>query len=259
MFNIGLNKLRAAINKVNLQGDLINSKIGKFIQEDDPYQRSLELCQVGKFLSLFDDQKIEIIEKFESPDFILSVYDKRIGLEHCLILNEKNVKQVQSLTNIFKLAENEFENNYPRIKLLANCWISTDYLIFKQKHKKQLIKQIVDYIYGMTQKSSITKPDFLDDVMLSKHSGVSFSPNYNISNIEVLDSSTILKAIHKKESLVDWYIEKSGLHEQWLLLVAGQISPDSYRIEDLVFTLNESKFERIYLLDDYKSIIYKIK
>ena len=260
MFEIDRDKLKEAIDKANLQGDSIEKKIGKILGGSTlSDQKKLELCQVGKFLTLFGHQNTEIIEQCESPDFIISVNDRRIGLEHVSILNGQNVKQIQSIKNIFKLAAKVFKDKYPNIKILANCWLTKDDFNFRQNDKIIIVNQIVDYIYSLTQNSIINTPDFLDDVRISKHSGVYFSYNADISNIESLDNSTLSKAIMKKEALIEKYIMNSGIKEQWLFLVIGQVSPDSYEIDELDFKITDSRFERIYLFEDFKSKKYRLK
>lgn len=258
MFRIDKNKLKEAIEKANIQGDLIGNKINKLLEDATlSEQKNLELCQVGKFLTLLEDQNAKIIEQRESPDFIISVDDRKVGLEHEIILNKQN--QFQSAKNIFRLAAKEFKKRYPGIKVLANCWLTTNSFNYKQKDKKKIIGEIVEYIYGMTQKSVTKIPDFLDDVIISKHSGVSFSVNNYISNIEFLDDLTLSKAIMKKENLIERYISNSQIKEQWLLLVIGQVSPDSYKTDGLFTTVNNSRFERIYVLEDFQSKKYRVK
>jgi len=260
VFKIDKDKLKEAIDKANLQGDSIEKKIGKILVDSTLSEhKKLELCQVGKFLTLFESQNTEILEQCESPDFIISVNDRRIGLEHELILNGQNVKQIQSIKNIFKLAAKVFKDKYPNIKVLANCWLTKDNFNFRQIDKKIIVNQIVDYIYELTQNSNINKPDFLDDVKISKHSGVSFSFNADISNIGFLDNSILSKAIMKKEALIEKYIINSGIKEQWLFLVIGQVSPDSYGLDELDFKITDSRFERIYLFEDFKSKKYRLK
>jgi hypothetical protein len=89
-------------------------------------------------LTLFDNDNIEIIEQCESPDFIISVNGMRIGFEHELILNGQNVKQIQSIKNLFNKAAKVFKDKYPDIKILANCWLNTDNFTFRQIDKKRL-------------------------------------------------------------------------------------------------------------------------
>lgn len=260
MIKIDRDKLKEAIEKANLQGNSIEKKIEKILVDSTlSDQKKLELCQVGKFLTLFENEFTEIIEQCESPDFIISINNRRIGLEHELILNGKNVKQIQSVKNLFKLAAKVFKDKYPNIKVLANCRLTIDNFSFKQNDKKIIVDQIVAYIYSLTQNSVNNKPDFLDDVKISKHSGVSFSFNAEISNIELLDNSTLSLAIMKKEALIEKYIANSGIQEQWLFLVIGQVSPDSYEIDELDFKVTDSRFERIYLFEDFKSKKYRLK
>ncbi|MBE3123023.1 MAG: hypothetical protein IMZ58_12580, partial [Thermoplasmata archaeon] len=163
------------------------------------------------------------------------------------------------IENVFKLAEKEFELKYPNIKLVANCWLETESFTFNQKEKRRVVRQIVDYIFGLTQNVNIEKPDFLCYVDISDHNGVSFSFNGDISNIKSLDSQTLSNAIIKKEALIEKYINNCGIQEQWLILVVGQTSPDSYKINESVLNSTDSSFERIYLFEDFKSKKYRLK
>ena len=260
MYNINKDELKIAIDKTKLQGDSIERMIGKFFVDSTlSEQKNLELCQVGKFLTSFDSDNVEIIEQCESPDFIISVNGIKIGLEHELIMNKKNVKRIQSIKNLFKQAEKDFKEKYPDLKVLANCWLKTDNFTFRQMDKKIIINQIVDYIYGLTQNSFNEKPDFIDDIRIMKHSGVSFNFNTDISFIKSLDSLTLLNAIEKKEKLINKYIMNSGLQEQWLFIVIGQISPDSFEINEMNFKIDDSRFERIYLFEDFNAKKHRLK
>jgi len=44
-----------------------------------------------------------------------------------------------------------------------------------------------------------------------------------------------------------------------LFLVIGQVSPDSYGLDELDFKITDSRFERIYLFEDFKSKKYRLK
>lgn len=260
MFKIDTDKLKKEIDLVNSQSDLMEQKIGEFLNDSDlSDQKTLELCQVGKFLTLFDNDKIEILDQCESPDFIISVNDIKIGLEHETILNGQKVKQIQSINYLFNQAAKTFEIKYPDIKVLANCWLKKDDFSFRKIERKTIINQIVDYIYGLTQNLNINKPDFIDYIRIMKHSGVSFSFNADISNIESLDNLTLINAIEKKERLIDKYIKNSRIQKHWLLIVIGQLSPDAFEIDKFNYKIADSKFERIYLLEDFNAKKYKLK
>ena len=198
MFQIDKNKLKLEIEKVKFMDILIEQKIGKYLLDSSlSDQKILELSHVGEFLSLFDNENIEILKQFESPDFILSFNGKELGLEHESIMNETNVKKTQSIKDLFKQAEKEFKNKYPDINLIANCWLKTNKLSFKKIDKIEIVNQIVDYIYNLKRGLTINKPDFIRDVRLMKHSKISFSCNLEISDIKPLDNETLLKAINK--------------------------------------------------------------
>ena len=81
--------------------------------------------------------------------------------------------------------------------------------------------------------------------------------NY-INKKGLLKDDIVKKFIKKKELKVRSYREKSGIKEQWLLLVAGSLNRDSYEIKK-GFDGVRTDFDRIYLLDDFKGKYYKLK
>ena len=65
------------------------------------------------------------------------------------------------------------------------------------------------------------------------------------------------KAIMKKDLLINNYRKRTSIEKQWLLIVIGAGSPDSYELnEPLIEFEIESSFERIYLLEDFGSKLW---
>ncbi len=91
------------------------------------------------------------------------------------------------------------------------------------------------------------------------HSDVAFKYNpggYVTSNI---DTETLQKAINKKELLVEKYKKYSALERQWLLLVIGGVSPDSFKFNiEPVDIAKSSQYERIYLLEDFDARLWRL-
>lgn len=68
----------------------MHQMVDHLLVNENSDKEKLEICQVGKFLILLDED-ISITRKSESPDFIIQIKDKSIGLEHETIRNKKTV------------------------------------------------------------------------------------------------------------------------------------------------------------------------
>ena len=83
--------------------DIINSITNSFDKDWANYdQLVLETCHIAKFLSQLDEVN-GMVQKFEKPDFIIRIQNRKIGLEHeilvLLIRKSKKDNIVISLKN----------------------------------------------------------------------------------------------------------------------------------------------------------------
>lgn len=256
---LDMQMVKESIESLNRKNEEINKIIHPFLSEKLTKKQFIELSHVGKFLSIIKNSNI--IERTESPDFIISYKDEKIGLEHQQIFNSEIIEIIKSTQKLFEDSAKLFEKKNPEYKLLANCWLKTNYFNFEKKDVEKLKDEISEYIYALvTKKENIKKPSFLDKVQITKHSRVNFIYNPGAHYVEYLTPDILKQAILKKEKLAMKYIEKSKLNRQWLLIVIGSTSPDSYEYGDFPFTIEvESNFEKIFLMEDFNYKIWEIK
>lgn len=236
-------KLTAIMGGINLHA----------LSEED----ATEICTVAKFL-VHLDENARIIEKRESPDIIATCFGQTVGIEHTVIVDDKMQRIVNPLKRLFDNAAKLFEEKHPDIKLLANFWLNGRINI-KPAERKKTIRQIADFVYGIITKANPDKPEFITEYQITKHSGVSFNYNSGGFSIGDLTEALLLEAILKKDEKVADYLSKSGIGKQWLLIVIGNSSPASFEFEDLqIKTTVQTKFERIYVLEDFNNRIFRI-
>lgn len=243
--------------------------IDHLLASENSDKEKLEICHVGKFLILLNED-ISIKSKSESPDFIIQVKDKTIGLEHETIRNTKTVGNIGSIKSLIQRVEQyyintftdsitPFKEKYPNCpNMIVDIRFIDDLFSFKKQESSKLSIEIANYVHSLINGEETDKPHYINRVSIKPHTQVSFIVRTDINKTEKLEFETLKTFIEKKESKVARYKKISKLKEQWLLLVAGSLNRDSFEIEN-DFNLDKSGFERVYLLDDFNAKYYRIK
>jgi len=254
-----IKEIRKKLKIANLKSLKVDKVIQPFMADNPQGKHWIELYQVGKFISLLDVPS-EIVERRESPDFIISYNDEFIGLEHESIKDEKIASDFQSTTALFDAAALVFSERHPDINILATIVLSVDRLEYKKHEKFVLIDIIVDYVFKYLSDNETLKPYFIYYIDVMDHSMVSFNYHHGGHNINQLNGDRLLTAIHKKENKVANYRKNSNIQKQWLLLTIGTYYPDSYEYIDNPSPIEViSDFDRIYLLEDVYGKLWRIK
>jgi hypothetical protein len=247
----------------------MHQMVDHLLVNENSDKEKLEICQVGKFLILLDED-ISITRKSESPDFIIQIKDKSIGLEHETIRNKKTVGNIGSIRSLIKKVEQyyintftesttPFQEKYPNCpNMIVDIRFFDDLFSFKKQESSKLSMDVANYVHSLIKGEETEKPDYINRVSIRPHTKVSFIVNTDINKTEKLEFETLKTFIEKKESKVDRYKKISKLKEQWLLVVAGSLNRDSFEIEN-EFKLDKSGFDRVYLLDDFNAKHYRIK
>lgn len=248
------------IKKAKEERSKLDNIIRPFMDESFSDKENLELCQVGRFLSNLNSNA-SILKKRESPDFLISYNNDVIGLEHESILSEDlKSKKYRSIKRLFRDAAILFADRYPEYKILANIYLHDNNFSFKKHEMDSLKNEIVDFIYKYITQQDIPNPNFISDILILNHSRVSFVYNPGAGYVESIERGYILKAIERKERKIDEYIKNTGINRQWLLLTMGTIEPDSFEFIDSFFDEEiKSRFEHIFVLEDFNSNVYEIK
>jgi hypothetical protein len=262
--------MRLEINKKNLiklnsdfkieslsLGRIINPILDNYDLEE---KEILEVCQIGKFVHKVNS-KIQIVQKPQppDPDFIIAYEEKLIGLEHTRIAT-KNAKRYYSVKTIIDYSEKIFNLKYPNNNVLATISILNDELNYKQNEKDELAELIADLVYSVKSKNKVELPSFVTGIRTTEHSLVSFDFDEKDWQSEYLTKERLKQEIEKKERKIKGY-EKSKikLSELWLVLLIGSLNSASYRLNNNENYETDSKFDRVYLMADFKAKVIRIK
>ena len=262
MFELDLNDLENSLKKakgvMDIQKAKLISKIDHLLDDSLDKKTTLEICSASKFLVALGDDEIKILEKTESPDFLIERNGKQIGLE-VRELKTKRIETINFIQNLFKKAEKVFKESVPDKKILVNFWLNEPFM-FKTDERSEIAGKIALYIQSKIQNNFSAKPDFIKEIDIQSHTDTSFFYNEGGYGQIPLDNEIILGAIEDKESKINNYMENSKTEFQWLLLVNSEVGSDSFDtfefegIEEV-----ETEFEHIYLLKDFDCQIIQIK
>lgn len=254
-FNESLRQAKKVFDKDKKRlGDLISP----FLSESLNKKEVVELCNLGKFILQISDE-IKILSKRESPDFLIDNNGEVIGLELEAIYNNEFVQDVKSKERLLENAAIEFHKRYPNINIFINFQLKDDFLV-RQMDKKDSIEKIINYIHGFVSNNPFQRPDFVESIYSMNHTGLNFSYNQGAYFVNHINDKLIEEAIQKKEIKIDDYVANSKTTHQWLLIIIDSGAVESYMIgEDKPLKKTLSRFERIYILEDFKSQITRIK
>ncbi len=219
-------------------------------------QKILELCHVGKLIMLLEkDYKIEKLG--EGPDFILKCNQNRIGIEHQIIIDQDSKAKEGFFENICTHAERKLRKDKDLPNFLANVYFES-YLSRKISDKKKYIEEVCRVVKHNVLHDIELESEIIASVHSMDHSQINVNANLGAWWQKEITEEIIKKAINKKEAKIESYISKTNL-PQWLLLVIGGVGESSYLFENKFELEIESKFEKVFLLEDFYNRLYELK
>lgn len=238
-----------ALEDCNKKMQVVEEIISEFKEKvDSNRQKTRELFQLGKFISCQKDDDIEIVDvEIESPDFIIKVNTKLIGIE-LIEIKDKKIYKPKTTEDILNKAKLRFQELYPEIKIVVYFSFKNEELTYNRKNEKEIIEQICLVAYNC----SICKydyPDFIKDVFILSNKHLDFSLLW-VGCARDLNSEIVNCQIQKKEAKIELYKSNSGFEEQWLLMVIQHGAPNSYDFEFINEHEYSSKFDRVYVLEE---------
>lgn len=249
------------LNKEYASVENYRNLITEFTDElnGEPYkneQKILELCHIGKFLMFFNNQyKIEKVG--EEPDFIISSEKNRIGLEHQILIDYKSKEKEGFFGNLVKLAEKELRKDRDLPNFLANIYSHPSFH-GKIAEKQELIHKISQIVKIYIQTGELVENEIIDRISSMKHSRISLHPNMGAWWQKEVNEDLIKNAIKKKEIKIDNYLRNTNL-PQWLLIVIGGVGESSYRMENEFNLSVDTKFDKVYVLEDFNTNLFEVK
>lgn len=225
------------------------------------HKEVLEVCQIGKFIFNFNPN-IRIIDKPKppSPDFLLELDGKIIGLEHTRVTDPLKRKEYFPIVNLLNSAAEEFKVKYPEKRFSAVFTFTGDSFEFKTTEKRHLIELINSFVLDALQGNYATQPDFISTITLMPNSIFSYSYKEQDFYGNKLPLEEVKSSIKDKEVKLEKYYGKvSNINEFWLVLMVGSLSQTTYEIDEQVDYKTTSTFDKVYLMSDFEEKIVEVK
>lgn len=254
MRKLTLNKEYSSVENYHnlISGFIDELKVDSFKNK----KKIIELCHIGKFLMFFDNQyKIEKV--CEEPDFIITNGKNIIGLEHQVLIDSKSKEREGFFNNLIKLSEKELRKDTDLPNFLANVYVNP-YFQGKINKKQELVKEISQIVKIYIQTGKLIESEIIDRISSMKHSQISLSPIMGAWRQKEINEDLIKNAIKKKEKKIDNYLKNTHA-PQWLLIVIGSLGESSYQIENEFDLTIETKFNKVYVMEDFSTNLYEMK
>ena len=241
---------------------LYQQTLDKFIPEliverSKNRKKILEVCHAAKFITFFDNQ-LSIEKLQEKPDFILvDQSHNMIGLELQRIIDPNSKEREGFFENICLAIECEMESDPQIPNFLVNCDINPDFN-YKVNQKKNISFMIRTVVEKFVLENNFVDNPLVERISKMPHTHKNICPNFGAWMQKSITPDILKKAILKKEKLVKSY-RSSGINKQWLLLVIGGIGESSYDFRDKFEVKVNTSFDKIFLLEDFNSILYQLK
>jgi hypothetical protein len=219
-------------------------------------QKILELCQVGKLIATYFND-FQIVELREKPDFIITNGEVRVALEHELIINYQEKAREGYYENICEKIEIALNDDLSLPDFLINLYFK-DNLDYKNRDKNELISQLTVLVKQFIETGILIENDIVIRAVKMKHSKKCVCANFGACSQKSISKELVIEHIKKKENRINTYIQNTAL-PQWLVMVIGGLGKSSYEVNQTFKVDIDSKFEKIFLYEDFANNLYRIK
>jgi hypothetical protein len=219
-------------------------------------QKILELCQIGKLLATYYSD-FDIVDVREKPDFLISNGQTTIGLEHELILDSKSKEKEGFYQNICEKVEARLNEDSDLPNFLVNLYLKEN-ISLKIQDKNSITDKFSEIVKQIVLTGEMEENDFIERAIKMKHSGKSVNPNFGAYWQKSITENLILEFIAKKESKIDFYRQNS-VPTQWLVLIIGSNRQSSFEVNSLFNVDIQTKFDKVFLYEDFDNKLYELK
>lgn len=222
------------------------------LSEREAYQKKTEVLLLSSLLQYYPDIEIENLIG-ESPDFIVTIGSKRIGLEISEVINHFELKKSEARINqVFRNVEQSFGQD----KLFSGIfYIGLSLWMMSQYDDEKVIKDILTAVQNQKPTKYVTSIR-----RTPYHKGVLLVLDYSMSLFDELKAEKILHIIEKKN--VKYPLYKSKIDECWLIIASNMhnmASRYSYIQTPEVLNAVKSPFQKILHLENLYSAMWTIK
>ena len=230
--------------------------IGLDRTKKDDKQKILEICQIGKLIATYFNE-YEIIELREKPDFIISNGLASIGLEHQIIVDFESKSEEGFYENIYHKVEQNLAKDPEISNVLVNLFLKKS-LSFKVNDKANLINELTDIVKTFIISGELITNKIVESAHKMSHTKINVNPNFGAYVQKMVTEELILDSISRKESKLKNYRNHS-IDCQWLVLVIGGTGESSYEVNQSLEISINSRFNKIYLYEDFENNLFELK
>lgn len=240
------------------------------------HQKSRELAQLQKALSLIGIASYCIIEEDrESPDFILEIDNKTIGIEVTELYRNLGVGNSAKTESDLPIIVEEALKVYDKMGGIPLAfWACFDGKTAVAR-RKAMYQELGEALYNYTSNDLTNgistmqrmKPNINKYPLLSSVNEVFVLPTDSTSSVGsvvsgfnsiLIDDNYLETTLNKKEALLSKYRE--ACQNIWLLIVLPAMNLASdFRMPEKKLVTTNILFDAVYLLDDYRNQILRIK
>ncbi|WP_228411706.1 hypothetical protein [Chryseobacterium sp.] len=191
---------------------------GSGLHDRDKYRKKSEILLLNAFLHHFPNVIFENLT-CESPDFIATINNKKIGIELTEVINHLEIKKIESqLNKIFRQAEILLE-----IEDTAE-FRGVYFLEFRNISKIDLLEKQVEIVQNICSSIRRNKPfGCVKKIRKSPHRrNVFITHDFNLGLFDELNSEKIIELIEKKNEKFPYY--DRSVDECWLVIVSDMNS-----------------------------------
>lgn len=224
------------------------------------------------FIKLYTDEAISKYTKAESPDFIMELKNRRVGLELTEIFQDSGERfsELQRKSSDWKTFTEDFITELqPRInfKFMVGIHFSSFHSI-KKSEKKLLISKLVTIcapkLIKLQNKENLDidyydgVPEQVDLLHFLRYDGLSESMNYQPEGgtVRELTSEQLQTIIDKKQKKLPTYLT---CDEYWLLIREGNYYAGSFSDEIEKPLVVHSAFDKVFLFRTKKNELIALK
>lgn len=243
-----------------------------------PDKKELEILLVNYFRAFYDDFPKGQLNPSESPDFIITMKNRReLGIELTRlnpvnkdVPNENQLAQIQVREEFISISRDLFEQTSD-LKLFVKFLFSKAKIIQKEKQMLASV-QALDLIRRVVKNKSKDSffresisgeilPDGLEEILIVNHPLMRTSVWERANNLGVSSNvvEDIRHAIHKKDEKLRLY-QKQRLNYYWLLITTDRLrGVKNYNLPERIRNHEfESRFQHVFLFDLMTSDIYEL-
>ncbi|MDO5616311.1 MAG: hypothetical protein Q4G16_08985 [Cruoricaptor ignavus] len=188
------------------------------LHEREKYKKKNEILLLNSFLHHFPKVKFENLI-CESPDFIATIDDKKIGIELTEVINHLEMKKIENQMNkVFRMAEMILEKD------VAENYKGVYFITLKPITMLDLLERENDILTDICKAVRRNKTGgFVDSIRKSPHRrNVFITYDYNLNLFDGLCAEKIVELIRKKNQKYPFY--DSSVDECWLVIVSDMNS-----------------------------------